>query len=369
MGTSLIDQKKERVSEGLRKVSTTQAAVLFETGEPLSLITVTLPPLKPKQILVEVAYSGVCRTQLMEIQGQKGPDPFLPHTLGHEGSGIVREVGSAVTKVRPGDHVVLSWIKGKGGEVPATQYKSEKGMINSGAISTFMCHTVTSENRVTPIPRSMPLREAALLGCAIPTGAGIVFNTARVQSDKSVAVFGLGGIGLSAVMAAGCLKTQKIIAVDVYDHKLEQARSIGATHTLNARLVDVTKEILEITNGHGVDYAIEAVGSRTTMENAFSVVRTNGGLCVLAGNVSYGETIAIDPFDLIKGKQLIGTWGGETVPERDICLYVEKYLSGDLPLGQLITHEHPLEEINEVVRAMDSGEVGRALIKMNHVYS
>ena len=367
MGTSLITQNKENATECLSRPSLTQAAVLFEIGKPLSLVTLTLPPLNPKQVLVEVAYSGVCRTQVMEIQGLKGPDRFLPHTLGHEGSGIVREVGSAVTKVQPGDHVVLSWIRGEGGEVPATQYKSEKGMINSGAISTFMGHTVTSENRVTPIHKSMPLREAALLGCAIPTGAGIVFNTARVQADKSVAIFGLGGIGLSAVMAASCLKTQKIIAVDVYDHKLENARLIGATHTVNAGLVDVRNEIFEMTDGQGVDYAIEAVGSRQAMENAFSVVRTNGGLCVLAGNVSHGETIAINPFDLIKGKRLIGTWGGETVPDRDIGLYIEKYLSGDFPLSQLITHEHSLEEIHQVVGAMESGDVGRALIKMNHV--
>ncbi|WP_447968283.1 zinc-binding dehydrogenase [Nitrospira sp. M1] len=347
-----------------KMITTTQAAVLFDPHTPLSLLTLSLPILKPEQLLVQIAYSGVCRTQLLEMQGMKGPDRFLPHTLGHEGSGVVLDIGSAVKKVKPGDHVVLSWIKGAGGEVAATQYESEKGWINSGAISTFMTHTVTCENRVSQIPNTMPLREAALLGCAVPTGAGILFNTVRMQPGSSVAVFGLGGIGLSAVMAARCMKAKSIIAVDIYDHKLEHARNIGATHTINVRISDVKKEILSMTNGRGVDYAIEAVGSREAMENAFSAVRLNGGLCVLAGNVSHGETISIDPFDLIKGKRLIGTWGGETLLERDVRLYIEKYLSGDLPLGQLITHEHPLEEINQVVQAMESGDVGRALIKM-----
>ena len=344
--------------------TTTQAAVLYDTTKPLSLVNLKIPSLKPEQVLVEMAYSGVCRTQLLEIQGKKGPDRFLPHTLGHEGSGIVIEIGSAVKKVRPGDQVVVSWIKGIGGEVGSTQYESETGVVNSGAISTFMTHTVTCENRVTPIPATMPLREAALLGCAIPTGAGIVFNTACINPGSSVVVFGLGGIGLSALMAAGYMKAKTIIAVDLYDHKLDQARKIGATHTINARMKDTRKEILEITSGSGVDYAIEAVGNREAMESAFSVVRSNGGLCILAGNVAFGESISIDPFDLIKGKRLIGTWGGETIPERDVRLYIEKYLSGDLPLGQLITHERPLEDINHVISAMESGEVGRALIKM-----
>lgn len=345
---------------------TTQAAVLYEPAKPLSLVRLEIPPLKPGQVLVEMAYSGVCRTQLLEIQGKKGPDRFLPHTLGHEGSGIVLEIGSAVKKVKPGDHVVLSWIKGVGGEVGSTRYESDTGMVNSGAISTFMTHTVTCENRITPISNIMPLREAALLGCAVPTGAGIVFNTVRMKPESSVAIFGLGGIGLSALMAASCMKAKKIIAVDIYDHKLEQASRMGATHTINARLGDVRKEVLGITDGCGVDYAIEAVGCREAMESAFNVVRSNGGLCVLAGNVSYGETVSIDPFDLIKGKRLIGTWGGETVPERDVRLYIEKYFNGDLPLGKLITHECPLEEINQVVRAMESGDVGRALIKMGN---
>ena len=347
----------------------TEAAVLFELAQPLRLINLSIPDLKPGQVLVDIAYSGVCRSQLLEVRGKRGEDRFLPHTLGHEGSGTVLEVGAGVNKVKQGDRVVLSWIKGSGADVPSTVYQSSEGQINSGAISTFMRQTVTCENRVTPIPDAMPLREAALLGCAIPTGAGIILNTARVRPGSSVAVFGVGGIGLSAVLAADLMNATTIIAVDVFEHKLEQARQIGATHLINARQRDPLATILEITGGRGVDYAIEAAGHRETMETAFQSVRDNGGLCVLAGNLQHGERISLDPFDLIKGKRIIGTWGGETQPDRDIPLYVNLYLSGRLKLDGLITHIYSLENINQALDDLEEGKVGRALIEMGGVHS
>ena len=342
----------------------TLAAVLTELNRPLRLYKVSIPALKPGQVLVEVAYSGVCQSQLLEVRGKRGPDRFLPHTLGHEGSGIVAEVGPDVTKVKPGDRVVLSWIKGDGAEAGGTTYQGPEGPVNSGAISTFMRHTVTCENRVTPIPDAMPLREAALLGCAIPTGAGIVLNTAEVHPGSSVAVFGIGGIGLSAVLASSLMKAAVIIAVDLFDHKLDQARQVGATHLINARRQDPLAAILEITGRQGVDYAIEAAGQRTTMETAFQAVRDGGGLCVLAGNLPQGELIALNPFDLIKGKRIVGTWGGESQPDRDIPLYANLYLSGRLKLEPLITQSNRLEEINLALEDLEGGKVGRGLIAM-----
>ena len=346
----------------------TEAAVLFELAQPLRLITLSIPDLKPGQVLVDVAYSGVCRSQLLEVRGERGPDRFLPHTLGHEGSGTVLEVGAGVTKVKPGDRVVLSWLKGRGADVPSTVYHSSEGPINSGAISTFMRQTVTCENRVTPIPDAMPLREAALLGCAIPTGAGIVLNTARVRPGSSVVIFGVGGIGLSAVLAADLINATTIIGVDVFDHKLEQARQVGATHLINARRQDPLEAIIEITGGRGVDYAIEAAGLRETMETAFQSVRDKGGLCVLAGNLPHGERISLNPFDLIKGKRIIGTWGGESQPDRDVPLYVDLYLAGKLRLDMLITHDYRLKDINQAFDDLEQGKVGRALINMTEMH-
>jgi len=315
--------------------------------------------------LVDVAYSGVCRTQLAEVRGGRGPDRFLPHALGHEGSGVVLAVGEGVRKVKPGDRVVLSWIKGKGTEVGGTVYQSAEGPINSGAICTFMRHTVTCENRVTPIPETMPVREAALLGCAVPTGCGIVLNTANVQPGESVGIFGAGGIGISAILGAVMVGATPIIAVDVVDYKLHQAREAGATHTIDASRQDALATIGEITGGRGLDYAIEAAGKRAVIEAAFKAVRDKGGLCVVAGNVPLGELISIDPFDLIRGKRIVGTWGGETETDTDIPRYVERYEAGNLDLGRLISSSYSLRDINRALDDLEQGQIIRALIDMS----
>ena len=344
----------------------TKAAVLYETNKSLQIEELTIPDLQSGQVLVKIAYSGICRSQLNEIQGLKGKDNYLPHTLGHEGSGIVEAIGAGVSKVEIGDHVVLTWIKGKGADMPSTSYKKADGStVNSGAISTFMTKAVVSENRLVKIPQEMPLREAALLGCAIPTGAGIVLNTLKAQSGNSIAIFGVGGIGLSAVLAAGLMNATPVIAIDVFDYKLKLARDVGATHLINAGKEDPLAAILKITDGCGVDYAIEAAGLCETMEKAFRAVRDNGGLCVLAGNLSQGEKISLDPFDLIKGKQIVGTWGGETDPDQDIPEYVRFYQANKLKLDALITDHFTLDEINKSIDMMSKGKIaGRCLIEM-----
>ncbi len=313
--------------------------------------------------MVDIAYSGVCHSQLNEIKGLRGEDKYLPHTLGHEGSGIVLEVGQGVTKIKPGDHVILTWIKGEGRDVPSTIYQSSGGSVNSGAISTFMEKTVTSENRLVHIPKKMYLKEAALLGCAIPTGAGIVINNAKVKTGESIAIFGVGGIGLSAVMTAHAMNAEKIIAVDIIEHKLKLAQQIGATHIINAAENDVLAEIINITEGKGVDYSIDAAGRSDTMETAFQSVRS-GGKCIIAGNLPSGEKISIDPMDLIRGKNIVGTWAGETTPDKDIPKYVDWYLSGKMKFDKMVTHEYKMKDINQAFDDLEKGEVGRALVKM-----
>ncbi|MBM3878942.1 MAG: zinc-binding dehydrogenase [Verrucomicrobia bacterium] len=343
----------------------TQAAVLEQIGQPLRLRRLELPPLKPGQALVELAYSGVCHSQLLEVRGKRGPDRFLPHTLGHEGSGTVLAVGPGVAKVKPADPVVLSWIKGNGVDVPSTLYPSADGPVNSGAISTFMRYTVTCENRLTPIPKAMPLREAALLGCAVPTGAGVVLNAAKLPPNSSLAVFGAGGIGLSAILAAAFAEANPIVAVDVRDHKLQQARMAGATHLVHARHQDPLTVIRELTGGRGVECAIEAAGRPETMELAFRSVRDAGGLCLLAGNLAHGERITLDPFDLIRGKLIRGTWGGETQPDNDLPRYCNLYLSGRLRLDRIPIHAYRLDQIDQALDDLDQGKLGRALIALD----
>jgi S-(hydroxymethyl)glutathione dehydrogenase/alcohol dehydrogenase len=353
----------------------TTAAVLTGINQPLRIEELRIPPLNKGQVLVEMAYSGICHSQLNEIHGLKGEDRFLPHTLGHEGSGIVLDTGPEVTKVKPGDPVVLTWIKGKGHDVPSTRYaRSDGTWVNSGALSTFMTHTVVSENRLVPLSNAMPLKEAALLGCAIPTGAGIVMNKARMQPGQSVAVFGMGGIGLSSLLMAVHINSRAgemqdppdavIIAVDISDDKLSLARRIGATHGINAAVQNPLDAIMAITAGQGVHYAIEAAGQPAVMEQAFRSVRDKGGLCILAGNLPLGETISIDPFNLIKGKQIAGTWGGETDPDRDIPFYERSFLAQTMDFRPFVHFVSPLHRINDAIRRMETGQAGRCLVEM-----
>lgn len=346
-------------------MSETTAAVLTEIGAPLSLMTLLLPELRPGQVLVEIAYSGLCHSQLNEILGKRGPDRYIPHTLGHEGSGIVRAVGDGVAKVQPGQRVVLTWIKGTGADVPGSVYGSAIGPVNSGAISTFQSHAIISENRLVPLPDAMALREAALLGCAIPTGAGIVFNTLNLAPGQSVAIFGVGGIGLAALLAARAAGASPLIAVDVVTEKLALAERLGATHTIDGRSGDVVARIRELTGGRGVDGAVEAAGVPEAMEAAYLSVRTGGGQCVIAGNVAQGRRLSLDPYDLIVGRRIAGSWGGDTAPDRDIPHYVDLYRSGRLALDALVSAEYPLHRINDGFAELQSGRLARALLHIN----
>jgi S-(hydroxymethyl)glutathione dehydrogenase / alcohol dehydrogenase len=328
----------------------TLAAVLERQNSPLVIRELTVPCLNEGQVLVEMAYTGLCHTQLNEIKGLRGPDPYLPHTLGHEGSGIVVDVGSGVKKTKPGDRVVLSWIKGTGADAPSTKYIDGDQWVNSGPISTFLTYAVISENRVIPIPHSMPLREAALLGCAMPTGAGVIFHEMKVRPKESIALFGLGGIGLSALLAAVEAGAYPIIAVDISETKLCMAAQCGATHQINTATSNAFQEIMKITASRGVDYSLEAVGRKEVMETAYEVIKTPGGVCILAGNLPRGQKIEIDPFDLIKGKKIFGTWGGGGNIDRDVQRYVQSFSENRLPLQRLISHEFSLQKLMSYVK-------------------
>jgi S-(hydroxymethyl)glutathione dehydrogenase/alcohol dehydrogenase len=342
---------------------TTLGAVLRELGAPLTIEELDVPAPVPGQVLVELAYSGVCHTQLSEVTGRKGPDRFLPHTLGHEGAGTVVAVGAGVTKVVAGDRVVATWIKASGADVTGAKYGSSSGPVNSGAISTFLRHALISENRLVKIPAAMPLREAALLGCAVPTGAGIVRNTLKIGAGESLAVFGAGGIGMCAIMAAHAAGAGPIIAIDVQAERLAKALALGATHTIDARTENVIDAVRAATGGAGTHYAVESAGRKDTMEAALGAVR-NGGTAVLAGNLGAGETISIDPFELIRGKKLLGTWGGESAPDADVPHYVEHFLAGRMPVDQLIFREYALSEINVALDDLTGTIVGRGIIRL-----
>ena len=342
----------------------TLAAVLTKINNDLRIEELTLPELRPGQVLTQVAFSGLCHSQLNEIQGLKGKDKYLPHTLGHEGSGIVEAIGDGVKKVKPGDHVVLTWIKGTGADIPSASYTRRDGtVVNSGAIATFLTKAVISENRVVKIPTAMPLDLAALLGCAISTGMGTVKNIAKTKKGDSLAVFGIGGVGLAAVHAASILGAALVIAIDVKATKLKNAKELGATHLIDASHSKIADAIMEITHGKGVDYAIECAGIADSMETAFCCVRNHGGQAIIVGNLPKDAKITIDPFMLINGKGIVGSWGGATDPDIDIPFYVQLFLEGKLKLDKMLTHRFPFQNINEAFIKLAKGAMGRGVIK------
>lgn len=342
-----------------------KAAILYETGKPLVIDTIGLPPLSRGHVCVKLEYSGICNSQLMEVRGKRGDDKYLPHLLGHEGSGTIISVGDGVTKVKPGDKVILGWIKGTGLDVSGPKFRKGSQIINAGAVTTFSTHTIVSENRCFKLPDGIPMDLAVLFGCAIPTGAGIVLNQVKPVAGSSIAVFGLGGIGLSALMAISLFNCSKIIAVDVEESKLALARDCGATHVLNCANMDTVQEILRLTCGNGLDYAVEASGSTRSIEVAFESVRKFGGLCVFASHPPAGEKILLDPHDLICGKRIEGSWGGGCSPDTDIPKFAERYLAGKLPLEKLIGNRYPLEQINQALKDLEQRNITRALIDMS----
>jgi S-(hydroxymethyl)glutathione dehydrogenase/alcohol dehydrogenase len=341
----------------------TTAAILVETGRPLVVADLSIPKLLPGQALIEIYYSGVCHTQMLECKGYRGEDRFLPHCLGHEGSGVVREVGPAVTKVKADQKVILSWIKGSGANVIGTQYDWGERKVNAGAITTFSRHAVISENRLTPLADGIDMDIAALLGCAVPTGIGSVWNTAGARPGQRVVIFGAGGVGLSAIAGMALVGCSPIIAVDPIAERLELAHKMGATHTVNPANGDVLPQIEKLCPG-GVDIAVEATGRPVVMNQALDCVRSQGGMAVVVGNAREGEMLSLDPKQLNQGKQLRGTWGGDSFPDRDYPRYCQLLRAGRLNLGPILSRPFRLTETNDALAALERGAVGRPLINM-----
>lgn len=343
-----------------------KAAVLFETGKPLRILDdVDLPALQPGQVDVAIAYSGVCHSQLMEVRGKRGEDKFLPHLLGHEATGIVKAIGDGVTKVSPGDKVVLGWIRGDGMDAPGALYPWQGKLLNSGGITTFSERSIISENRITPLPDGMPLDLGVLFGCAIPTGAGLALNEVDIQPEHTVAVIGIGGIGAIALMFASCSQPKRLIAIDVQPEKRKTALQLGATHVLDGADDDILEQIYSLTDGEGVDFCLDAAGKTVTIELAFNATRRKGGQCVFASHPEAGQKISLDPFELVNGKQIRGSWGGQTQPDKDLPRFFRIAVDNSLPLETMITKRYSLDNINDALDDLEQGAVMRPLLEIN----
>ncbi len=342
----------------------TTAALLVQTGAPLVLAEIDIPALKPGQVLVEIAYSGACGTQVMEWRGDKGEDKWVPHCLGHEGTGTVLETGSAITKVKAGDKVVLSWIRGSGIEAGGAVYGWGEKKVNAGGVTTFQRHAVVSENRLTLLPAELPMDLAVLLGCAAPTGMGAVYNVLKAQPGDAVAVFGTGGVGLHAVMAAALVGAMPVIAIDPNPTRRTLAPLYGATHVIDPSGADALAEIKKIVP-QGVDIAVESSGVPAAMEMAVNATRQQGGRAVVIGNARQGAMLSLNPSVFNQGKSLMGTWGGDSVPDRDYGRYARLLGAGRFPVRNLLSKPYTLAQADQALQDLASGKIGRPLIDMS----
>jgi S-(hydroxymethyl)glutathione dehydrogenase/alcohol dehydrogenase len=340
-----------------------RAAVLVGQKKPLVVEELEVPQLKLGQVLVRVLVSGICGSQVGEIEGVKGPDRFLPHLLGHEGCGEVLEVGEGVRQVKAGDRVVLHWRKGAGLESVPPVYESRLGKVNAGWVTTFNEYAVVSENRVTRVPADFEPDIAALFGCAVTTGFGVVNNDARLGIGESIAIFGAGGIGLNIVQGAALAGANPIIALDRFDNRLELARELGATHVINVTTSDAHEEIRRIVGQEGVDVAVDNTGNVDVIALA-SRMTNDHGRTVLVGVPPQGSTAAISTMPLHFEKRLVGSHGGGSRPAVDIPRYVRLVQQGRLCLAPILGGRYAIDEINQAVLDMTSGRAaGRPMIR------
>lgn len=344
-----------------------RAAILTEQKKPLVVDEIELPKtLDVGQVLVEVVYSGICGSQLGEIDGVKGDDPYLPHLLGHEGSGKVIAIGAGVETVKPGDHVVMHWRPGTGIQGKPPHYKWRGERLNAGFVTTFNDFAITSENRLTAIPKTFDLAAAALLGCAVLTGAGVIRNDAQVTMGDSVVVWGAGGVGYNMIQAARMSSAYPVIAIDLFDEKLAMAKKFGATHTFNAKKEDsVFDRVSEILDGKGADVVIDNTGIPDIIEQAYNLSKPKGKT-ILVGVPKKGNTISIYSLPLHFGKVLKGSHGGGANPQEDIIRYLGLINQGMMEIDSLITARVPLTEINSAIASIKSGHIiGRCLVDMS----
>lgn len=364
-----------------------RAAVAFEAGKPLEIVEVDVAPPQAGEVLVRIVATGVCHTDAFTLSGED-PEGIFPAILGHEGGGIVEAVGEGVTSLQVGDHVIPLYTaecrqckfcqSGKTNLCQAVRATQGKGLMPDGTTrfsyqgkpiyhymgtSTFSEYTVLPEISLAKIPKEAPLEKVCLLGCGVTTGIGAVLNTAKVEAGSTVAIFGLGGIGLAAIIGAKMVNASRIIAIDINPSKFDIARELGATDFVNPKEHDkpIQEVIVEMTDG-GVDYSFECVGNVQLMRAALECCHKGWGESTIIGVAGAGQEISTRPFQLVTGRVWRGSAFGGVKGRTELPGYVEKAQSGEIPLDTFITHNMGLEEINKAFDLMHEGKSIRTVI-------
>ena len=340
-----------------------KAAILVENKKPLIVDDITFKDkLNVGQALVKIHYSTICGAQINEIDAIKGKDNFLPHLLGHEGSGIVEKIGDGVTTVKPGDHVVLHWRKSAGIQSFTAKYSWNGKKVNAGWVTTFNEKAVVSENRITVIPKDFDLRTAALFGCAVTSGFGAVNNDAQVKIGQSVLIIGLGGMGLNIAYAASMVSAYPIIGVDVHKNKIDMGKKFGLTHGIVTNSNNLKSEIYSILENKGPEVTFETTGNVKVMEQAYELAPSDGKV-IFVGVPD--NKISIYSLPLAFNKILLASHGGNSIPDKDIPRYIKLIKNRKMTLENFITHEFSLSEINKALNLFRSGKAGRIILKIN----
>jgi S-(hydroxymethyl)glutathione dehydrogenase/alcohol dehydrogenase len=341
-----------------------KAAILVEQGQPLIIDDVSFSSLEVGQVLVRIHVSGICGSQLGEIIGVKGPDKYLPHLLGHEACGTVVDIGPGVKHVKKDDLVVMHWRKGAGIESEPPKYLWRGKKLNSGLITTFSNFSVVSENRLTSIPANSSRDIAALFGCAITTGFGVIENNAKLKIGESLLVYGAGGVGLNIIQAAALVSAFPIIAVDLHPQRLELAKQMGASHTINSSTQNVGDELKKILSDSLLDCFIDNTGLPSVIEFGYEHTKKDGRI-ILVGVPKQGATTSLFTLPMHFGKTIAGSHGGESLPNQDIPRYSQLFENKKIDMMMLVTERYPLEQINLAINRMRSGELaGRCMIDM-----
>jgi len=342
-----------------------RAAVLVETGQPLEIVELESPRnLEVGQVFVRVLRSGACASQIHEIDGRKGPDLYLPHMLGHEGIAEVVIVGPGVTKVVAGDRVVLHWRIGSGIQAKTPRFEGSIGPVNAGSVTTFGEFAIVSENRLTKLPQGLPLEVAPLFGCALTTGFGSVVHELKVKPGESAVIIGFGGVGIAILKALKLVSAFPITVIDIDSQKAELALEMGADF---AEVIDPEHSNLTGLFPGGVrempDVVFEVTGHRHIIEQSYQMTN-DSGRTLLVGVPDPADPARFPTLPLHLGKQVKGSHGGSSVPERDIPQIAKLVQSGHIVLDDIPLEAFPLDSINAALDTLRAGHLGRILIDM-----
>ncbi|MEK7117904.1 MAG: zinc-binding dehydrogenase [Patescibacteria group bacterium] len=343
-----------------------KAAILEKINEPLVIGDVDPMDLQVGQVLVKILVSGICGSQLHEIAGNKGNAKFVPHLLGHEGCGIVEEIGPGVSTVKRGNKVVMHWRKGDGIESDFPSYKYKDKLIKSGKVTTFSQYSIVSENRITAVPFETNTDFCALLGCGLSTALGIIDNETDLKMGESFLVIGLGGLGMNLVRVARIAGAYPIIAIDIQENKREIAESMGVDLFINSKEQNVLDEIHKKFGIKNIDIIVDSSGNKYALENSIGLL-SGFGRYIMLGHPKPNESIellnAVHMFEG-EGKILKATQGGRFVPHVDIPRYIRLFNSGILKIDDVISHRVKLDDINKAIDLVRQGRAGRILIDM-----